>query len=462
MQAAAIDRPVTGLGATIGTPLTLLRMSLDPGQFDSATTRAIPSAGPPKPWSTRPLGLALALAIVASVVLLSALVVATFGVPTVGDLALMTRPVVAMSLGDLRTVMILDDTQVYTSPPLWPILIATLASLSNVSLTDVNTILGWAAWVSVPVAVAVTLATYQGRSWRSPKGLAAIAATAFSVPAATSLTEYWHPQDLAAFSFLLLALCALARRRPWLAGGLLGIALAARHLIILPALVVIVVAPRWPVRLRVVIGALAVPVVVSLRIFLANPRGFLDALRAQRVVRMSLTPAGRILRGIGASDATTWAVARLAPLLAAGIVVAVLVRHLHRLRRVSPTPVEDFPLLPALGGITSIFAGRMLFEPSPFVYYAAPLVALAALGVALTGRWPLAALGASLCFTALVGTSVRSAALTSPYSLRALGATASWAIAMGLCLFVFGRWWRTSELPTPTRPDPLRSDLARA
>jgi hypothetical protein len=385
-------------------------------------------------WWDRPLPVAVAMVGWFTIAAIAAVLLRRAGVPTLNDLGQPLRAAMALRDGSLDKVLWEAGSFAYTSPPGWPALIWAVASTSSTTLVWANIWLGWVAWSALLVAATVC-AHAAGIVLRSVRGLVTVAAVAASSGSAAALAEFWHPQDLAGTAGVLLGVAA-ALRRYWVwAGVAFGVAIAIRHPMALALLPLVVLAPTRRARLSLLIGAVAIPVLVSWPFFAAQPIGFIEALRGETIMAVPVTPAGRVLSSLHGSFAV-WGVGRLAPIAAAVAVAAVV-----WWRRSSLTP--SAPVL--LGACGAVFASRLVFEPAPFIYYAAPAAVFAILAGPARGRWPFMGLGGVWVLAAAGGTGVLRTVADDPLAARSVGATVCWTLGTALLFVALGRWWAPSS-----------------
>jgi len=240
-------------------------------------------------------------------------------------------------------------------------------------------------------------------------------------PAVTApLDRYLHPEDLFAMAFVLAATASALRSR-WLAVGILiGIACCFKQFALLPAVVLLIAAPRHR-RLRLVsAGAVTAIVVLGPPAFLMGT-GMLDAVRgAYATPSQTSTLVGALNLGVTARVV----VSRVFPLIAAAG-VALWVRSRVGDRTASPQP------LVALVAIALAF--RLVFEVNLLGYYFLGVaVALIALDI-VVGRIRLEAIGWIIVAAALYPPQfdpVMFVAIAHPLLVQ--GVLISWAIALAV------------------------------
>ena len=363
------------------------------------------------------------------------------GVPTLNDLGQPLRAAQFISQGELDRALFEPDSFAYTSPPAWPLMIAGVAAVTGQTLEWANIWLGWLAWAAVLGAAAIC-AQVCGIALRSLRGLVTFAAVAASAGSAAALAEFWHPQDLAGTAGVLLGVAAALRRRWWWAALAFGAAIALRHPMALALLPVLFLVEGRRPRLTLLAGAIGVPLLVSWPFFLADPGNFLAAMRADVTLTIPISPVGRLLLPL--EDQTiAWSVGRIAPIAAALIITAVVWRLRLRL-----TPVA------VLGAVGAVFASRLIFEPAPFVYYAAPAAVFAILAGPARGKWPFVGLAGVWVLSFAGGVDLRKLAASDPSDGRLLVATLCWTVGTALLFVALGRWWRSPQvIDAPAGPD---------
>jgi len=232
-------------------------------------------------------------------------------------------------------------------------------------------LLGAACWpLLLGGFVALMGVAGKGRSRWELLGLCLVAA----IPAlASTVIRYLHPEDMLAMGLILLA-CAAAIRSRWLAAGVcIGLACCAKQFAILPAVPLLIAAPRR-MRLRFVIGAVATAGVILIPSAVLMGHGMLVALRGAYA-----TPAntGTLVGRLRLHGTILVLVARVLPLVAAGVIS--LWAH-SRLRSAICQPE------PLVGLVAVSLVMRLVFEVNLYAYYfLGTAVALIALDV-IVGR----------------------------------------------------------------------------
>ncbi len=191
-------------------------------------------------------------------------------------------------------------------------------------------------------------------------------------PLASALVRYLHPEDIYAMAMILAALGAAVRSRWLVAGLLIGIACCFKQFSLLPAVPLLVAAPRRG-RLRYAIGASAAAAAILVPLAACMGSRMLAVMRG---VDATPTFVGSALVGrLGLHALAVTMVARVLPLAVAGAVA------LWARSRLGDAVASPGPLV-ALVAVSLVL--RLVFEVSLFGYYfLATVVMLIVLDVAL-------------------------------------------------------------------------------
>jgi len=219
--------------------------------------------------------------------------------------------------------------------------------------------IGYVVWpILLVAAMAVVRACGRGRTWWEP---AVALSLALTTPMWMCLVEFFHPQDVIAMALILLAAAAAMRARWVWCGAWIGLALATQQFALLAAIPLIMIAtPRG--RWRFVLGAVVAAAAVDVPVVIATAGRALHQILtgSSRAGSNIASPGGSVLWELHLKGFELFAIARLAPLLAAGALAWWCVR---RLGVISRRPVPIMVLL-----ATSL-ALRLVFEENLFGYY---------------------------------------------------------------------------------------------
>ncbi len=322
------------------------------------------------------------------------------------DVALRDRPDFANVVGECGFRTVLPDG--HLGPPLRPWYRA-------------QGVLGVLAWIVLAVGSWVLL-----RATGAPPWTAEVALVVFLVilPAASSaIVQLFHPQDLVSFGLSAGGLALVLRRRWAAAGAVFGLAFLTKQFAVLVLVPVLVAAPDWRTRRRILVPAVAIVAAALVPFLFVAPRATLENLSG--IGSGGAVAGATILSVLHASSTVSSTVARDFP-----VVFAVLASLWARRR----TRSHLMSAAPLLGLVLACLASRLVFESVIFPYYLlAASVAFLVLDLA-TGRLPdrsLAWIAATAAFVALhpanrtvdaVGTLVL-AAVAVTYGLTEVAAT---------------------------------------
>ena len=189
----------------------------------------------------------------------------------------------------------------------------------------------------------------------------ALCALAVAPPVFECILDFFHPEDLLAMGFCLVAV-AMAMRHRWAAAGVaVGLAVATQQLSVLVAVPLLVFAPRAG-RIAYVAWAAAVSAVIDVPIILATSG------RAARTVLLGSSRVGTAIRGHGGTvlweldlhGALLFFIARLLPIIGGGLVAWWVTRQMPH-RSVSPALV--------MAVLALSLDLRLVFEVNLFDYY---------------------------------------------------------------------------------------------
>ena len=232
--------------------------------------------------------------------------------------------------------------------------------------------IGYLCWIPLMIgAIALLRATGRGKcGWE----MAALFLLAILPPVMECLTDYFHPQDLVAMAFVLIAIAGVLRGH-WLAVGVfVGFAILTNQFALLVAVPLWVLAPSSQ-RVRYALGAVGSFAVVALPIIIVTSG------RATRAVFVgsgfSLTRGGTVLWELHATGATAFFVERVVP-----IVLAAALAWWTR-RRFGDRALEPVPVVSVLA---TAFALRLVFEITLWPYYFMAATVLLVLLEVIRGR----------------------------------------------------------------------------
>lgn len=191
-------------------------------------------------------------------------------------------------------------------------------------------------------------------------------------PLASALVRYLHPEDIYSVALILVALAAALRSRWLVTGILIGAACCFKQFALLPAVPLLVAAPRSG-RLRYCLGGVLAAGSILVPLWLAMGSGMIGVMRG---VDATPTFVGSALVGrLGLHAVAITVVARLFPLLGAAAFA------LWARSRLGDAVVDPGPLV-ALVAVSLVL--RLVFEVSLFSYYfLATAVVLVVLDAAL-------------------------------------------------------------------------------
>ncbi len=200
--------------------------------------------------------------------------------------------------------------------------------------------------------------TERRRTWWEPATAFALALT---TPVWMCLVEYFHPQDVLAMSFILAAAAAASSRRWMWCGAAIGIAVATQQFALLPAVVLLVVAPGRD-RGKYVLGAVATTVLVDVPLVIATSGRALHVILtgSSRAGTHVASTGGTILWELHLKGLMLFGVARLLPIVAAAVL------GWWSVKRLGAAALEPRPLMTILG-VSLVF--RLVFEENLFGYY---------------------------------------------------------------------------------------------
>jgi hypothetical protein len=196
---------------------------------------------------------------------------------------------------------------------------------------------------------------------RGPARLGVTVAVLLGAPTIGAVYGPYHPEDLVATAFVLLALADTGCGHDRRAGLALGVALLTRQWALLAfAPVLLASGPGWR-RVGVTAGAACLVVLAPFAV--ASPGGLLRALEAPSVVVSKYS----LWSYIGLPGSFRYAAARLAP-IACCVPTGLVLRH--RWRRTPPQPSQ-------VAAATAIVVGyRGLLDPAAEPYYLLPFFLL--------------------------------------------------------------------------------------
>ena len=347
-------------------------------------TKPRTATAPAPPRRALPVGTILAFYLVALGVFVGIVVVR--GGPSLGDAYGVTRPTAALAQGDLgsaahQSVLPQPPGYVYLSSPFVAALrpevgASTWCDPSVPAVVRVfigqcsarqlaahrwyrsQALLGVLAWLVLAVGGAALL-----RAAGAGGGgleIALVLALAAAPAASDAIVETFHPQDIVCVGLTLAAVAASVRRRWALAGVLFGVAFLCKQFALLPLVGLVVWAPDWRARARMVAPAAAV-VACGLAPFLAvDAGGTWRTLTAVNAGGAENLTTGTVLGLTGLSVSAKLYVARDGPILLA-LALAWWARRRWRGGRPHPVAI--------VGLATACLAGRLVLELAFASYY---------------------------------------------------------------------------------------------
>lgn len=232
--------------------------------------------------------------------------------------------------------------------------------------------IGYLCWLPLMIgAIALLRAAGRGKcGWE----IAALFLLAILPPVMECLTNYFHPQDLAAMGFVLLAIAGVLRGR-WVAVGIfVGLAILTNQFALLVAVPVVALAPSSQ-RMRYVLGAVGSFAIIAL------PMIIVTSGRATRSVFIgsgfSRARGGTVLWELHLSGAPAFIVERIMPIALAAALAW------WAKRRLGDGALEPLPLVSVLA---TALALRLVFETSLWPYYFMAATVLLVLLEVIRGR----------------------------------------------------------------------------
>lgn len=215
--------------------------------------------------------------------------------------------------------------------------------------------IGYLCWIPLMIGI-IALLRAAGRGkcgWE----IATVLFVAMLPTEVECLTNYFHPQDLFAMAFVLLAVAG-ALRGNWLTVGIfIGLAVLTNQFALLVAAPLLVLAPS-SLRLRYVLGVVCTFSIVALPVIIVTSG------RAARAVFVgsgfSPTRGGTVLWELHATGATEFLVERIAPIILASALAW------WTKRRIGNIALEPLPLVSVLA---TALALRLVFEITWWPYY---------------------------------------------------------------------------------------------
>jgi hypothetical protein len=193
-------------------------------------------------------------------------------------------------------------------------------------------------------------------------------------PVMECLTDYFHPQDLLAMGFVLMAIAGVLRSR-WLAVGVfVGLAILTNQFTLLVAVPLLVLAPSSQ-RVRFALGAAGSFAIIALPLIIVTSG------RAAHSVFVgsgfSQTKGGTVLWELHVSGALAFTVERIVPI----VLAAALAWWVKR--RLGDHAIDSLPLVSVL---TTALALRLVFEITLWPYYFMAATVLLVLLEVIRGR----------------------------------------------------------------------------
>lgn len=236
--------------------------------------------------------------------------------------------------------------------------------------------LGYLVWpLLLWGALYLVRSTRQRRTWWEPVTALSLA---FCAPVWLCLVEFFHPQDVMAMAFILLAAGAALRQRWTWSGVAIGLAVASQQFALLALIPLLVVAPAGR-RRNFFSGAVLSSVIVDLPFVVATSGRALRAIAvgSSRAGNHNPSYGGSVLWEAHLHGPALFIVARLMPLAAAGLVAW------WAKGRWGDSVRDPVPLAALLG---VALAMRLVFEQNLFGYYFMALGVALVVVDALTGR----------------------------------------------------------------------------
>jgi hypothetical protein len=323
-------------------------------------------------------------------------IVAVRGGPSVDDAYGVTKPTTAIADGDLRAAA---RDSVLPQPPGYallasPLVVALRPVVGSATWCDAGVapvtrlvlpqchpgqlsshrwyrsqaLLGVLAWLVLAIG-AVRLVRAAGAGGLAELLLLAVLA---AMPAASDgIVQTFHPQDLVSVGLCCAGLAEALRRR-WVATGVLfGTAFLCKQFALLPLIAVLVAAPRWGPRFRVVGPAVAVVGLGILPFAAVDLSGTWNTLAAVNAGGAVKVTTGTVVGMTGLSESTKLLIARDGPVLLA-LAMALWARWRAGAQLLSPVAL--------IGLAAACLAGRLVAEVWFASYY---LLAVSATLVAL-------------------------------------------------------------------------------
>ena len=247
-----------------------------------------------------------------------------------------------------------------------------------------------------------------------------------------AVAQTFHPQDLMCVGLTCAGLAQALRRRWVTVGVLLGSAFLCKQFVVLPALAIVVAAPGWRARARLVVSAAAVVVAGVMPFFVLDRTDTLHALTAVYVAGVNLVKTPTVLGLLAIGEQRKVELARDLPLVV-GVVMVLLVRRRAGPRLLAPVPLVGLSL--------ACLALRLVFELSFFDYYFLATGAFLLVLSAVRRRpplWP-------VCFIVATRFGLTALAPRGPSALTACVFLAAALSAVGT-----GLW---ASMATPAAPD---------
>lgn len=211
---------------------------------------------------------------------------------------------------------------------------------------------GWPVMVAGFIAVLAVVGKSRTR-WE----VLGVGLMALTPAIASTLVRYLHPEDMFAMGLILVATAAACRSRWLAAGACIGVACCFKQFALLPAVPLLIAAPKR-YRLHYVLAAVGSVVVIVAPLSAVMGKGVLEVMKG-----LYATPsfAGTAIVGLmGLHGALLIFVSRVLPLLVAGA-IALWVRSL-----LGPAIARPQPLV---GLVALSLVVRLVFEVNLFDYY---------------------------------------------------------------------------------------------
>ncbi len=262
-------------------------------------------------------------------------------------------------------------------PPLYPVLGAGIMAVTHIGIGDARLVrfegtgcrttfsgsidiaplivIGATVWPALALGFVLLLrAARKSRTRWEPIGLCLLAC---SPPLMSALVRDLHPEDIFAMAFVLFAVAAAIRSRWFAAGLLIAVACCFKQFALLPAVPLLVVAPRAG-KIRYAVGAVCAAGLILVPLELLMGKRLIGVMRGVDATPSFLGTAA--VGRLGLHGMALELIARVVPLIGAAIAAA------WARSRLGNAVTEPAPLV-ALVAVALVL--RLVFEVSLFSYY---------------------------------------------------------------------------------------------